>query len=252
MSEHAYGRTADLPDFRDYRLAPPPAPDGGLPASVDLRGSPFMPPIWDQETIGACVDFGVDALVCFLRAKNGQSAIAPSHLFAYYNARSLEGTTGSDSGSSIRDGIKAAAKWGTAPESLWPYDVKKFTQKPPKAAYTDAVKHVALVYQQVPQTADAIKRVLASGIPLTFGITVYASFESAAADKTGDIPIPHRGEKVLGGHDLDIVGYDAEWCIFRNHWSTSWGNAGYGRLPWSYVLNAKLSSDIWVITQEAA
>jgi C1A family cysteine protease len=251
MPEHAYGRIQDLADFRDFRLTPPPAPDGGLPASMDLRGSPFMPPIWDQGQLGACVAFGTDAIICFLRAKLGLPAITPSHLFQYYNARSLEGTTRVDSGSSIRDGIKAAAKYGTAPEADWPYDIAKFTQKPPKPSYTDAVKHKALVYQQVPQTADAIKRVLASGLPLTFGITVYESFESAAADKTGDIPMPHRGEKVLGGHDLDAVGYDPQWVIFRNHWSPSWGDSGFGRLPWAYVLS-KIASDFWVISQESA
>lgn len=251
MPEHSYGRVPDLGDIRDYRLSPPP-PTGPLPEAVDLRDSPHMPPIWDQGQLGACVAFGVDALVWFLRSRDGLPTFVPSHLFQYYNARALEGTTRSDAGSSIRDGIKAAAKYGTALATDWPYDVKRFTKKPPKPAYAAAARHKALVYQQVPQTAEAIKRVLASGLPLTFGITVYASFESASASKTGDIPMPHRGEQVLGGHDLDLVGYDAAWVRFRNHWSTEWGDAGYGRLPWEFVLNPQLASDFWVIQTEAA
>lgn len=252
MPEHAYGRIQDLSDIRDFRLSPPPPPDGGLPDSVDLRGSPYMPPIWNQGQLGSCVAFGVDALIWFCRAKGTLPTIAPSHLFQYYNARSLEGTVKSDSGSSIRDGIKAASKWGTAPVGAWPYDVARFTQKPPHAAYADAVHHKAVAYQAVPQTQNAMMRILASGLPFTFGITVYESFESKAADATGDIPMPHRGEKVLGGHDLDAVGYDQNWLIFRNHWSDQWGSHGWGRLPWAYVLNPSLTSDLWLVSMETA
>jgi hypothetical protein len=33
---------------------------------------------------------------------------------------------------------------------------------------------------------------------------------------------------------------------FRNSWGTTWGDGGYGYLPYQYILSKSLSSDWWV------
>ena len=48
----------------------------------------------------------------------------------YYNERVLEGSTGSDSGAQIRDGIKTVVREGFCPEAEWPYDTDAFATKP--------------------------------------------------------------------------------------------------------------------------
>jgi hypothetical protein len=40
------------------------------------------------------------------------------------------GTVDSDSGAQIRDGVKSVNKRGAPPETDWPYDITKFTEKP--------------------------------------------------------------------------------------------------------------------------
>src|SRR3954447_7737059 len=110
--------------------------------------------------------------------RQGKPDLEPSELAQYYWTRSLEGTTRSDAGGTIRDAVKVLAKTGAAPESLWPYDVAKFAKAPSAAVKKAAHAHLALEYQSVPQTLAGIKGALAAGFPVVFGISVYASFES--------------------------------------------------------------------------
>jgi C1A family cysteine protease len=91
-----------------------------------------------------------------------------------------------------------------------------------------------------------------------FGFTVYSSISQA--DSNGEIPFPNAGEKVVGGHAVDAVGYDDGKVIthglsgakttgalfIRNSWGTGWGDDGYGWLPYDYVLRG-LAVDWWSI-----
>jgi hypothetical protein len=42
--------------------------------------------------------------------------------------------------SRLRDGIKAVAQFRAPPETDWPYDISKFKEDPPPAAFNDAMK----------------------------------------------------------------------------------------------------------------
>ena len=117
-------------------------------------------------------------------------------MFIYYNERSIEGTTASDSGAQIRDGIKSVTQWGDCPETEWPYDSSQFAVQPPPQCYTDAAQHLALVYESVNQDLDDLRGCLAAGFPFVFGFTVYASFESDYVARTGQVPMPHWFERV--------------------------------------------------------
>ena len=52
--------------------------------------------------------------------------------------------------------------------------------------------------------------------------------------RTGEIPYPDKSETLIGHHAVTIVGYDdmANSFIVRNSWSKSWGDYGYGHLPY--------------------
>lgn len=200
---------------------------------------------------GNCTANGLVGALEFIENKNKDKFIDLSRLFVYYNERVIEGTTKSDSGAYIRDGIKALANQGVCPEKDWPYNISQFTKKPSTVCYTEALQHTITTYARV-LTLNDMKTALASGYPFVFGITVYSSFESATATKTGNIPMPKPKESVLGGHCMLCVGYDdsKQVFIFRNSWSSSWGNKGYGTIPYAYLTNTNLASDMWVITKE--
>jgi C1A family cysteine protease len=177
----------------------------------------------------------------------------PSRLFIYYNERVIEGTVDSDSGAQLRDGVKAVAKLGICPETDWPYDISKFTQKPPAKAFTDARRDLARNYLRIPQVLSQMKGCLAAGYPFVFGFTVYQSFESAAVAKSGKVPMPRANEQVLGGHAVCAVGYDdaQQSFIVRNSWGPRWGKQGYCFMPYTYLSDPQLASDFWTLRKVA-
>ncbi|HEX9094980.1 MAG TPA: C1 family peptidase [Candidatus Dormibacteraeota bacterium] len=242
-----YGWIPDLPDERDHIYAAPPQFLSALPPSTDLR--PQCPGVYDQGMLGSCTANAIGGAIEFDRLKQKLTDFVPSRLFIYYNERIIEGTVGSDSGAQIRDGIKTVASQGVCPEPEWPYDITKFTQKPPAKAYADAATDRAVSYQSLIQDLNQMKGCLASGYPFVFGFTVYESFESAAVAQSGHAPMPAPSERAIGGHAVMAVGYEDanQWFVVRNSWGPGWGLAGYFTLPYSYLIQSSLSSDFWTI-----
>ena len=244
-----HGFRPDLPDQRDYQFSSLGLNSTKLPTSVDLR--PFQSPVLDQKSLGACTSFALTGALEALELKDKNPLMPMSQLFVYYNERSLENTVKSDAGASLRDGIKTLAANGCCAESMWPYNISQFETKPNSACYTNGLKYLIQSYYRVNTLTD-MKTCLSLGYSYIFGITVYASFESVNANSTGIIPLPSKKEKVLGGHALLCCGYSDQnqWFIFKNSWSKNWGNAGYGFLPYSYMTNTSLSSDMWYISKD--
>jgi hypothetical protein len=198
---------------------------------------------------GNCTANGVEGAVGYDMRKQALPFFPLSRLFEYYNSRALEGTVKQDAGATIRDAMKALAANGYCPETDWPYVVSKFATKPPKTAYTDALKHRPIQYQAVVQSLGQIEACLASGLPIVFGFDVYTSFESDAVAKTGIVPMPKKGEALLGGHCVVLCGYShtAQTFLVRNSWGASWGQKGYCVFPYAYLLGS-MASDFWTCT----
>lgn len=246
---HCFGWVPDVPDARDLAYAAPIVAMTQLQPQVDLRSG--CPPVYDQGQLGSCTANAIGAAFQFDEIRQAlPNPFMPSRLFIYYNERSMEGTVGSDSGAQIRDGIKSIGKQGVCPETEGPYNISQFTKKPAAGCFKDAIQHRAILYRRIPRDLTQMRACLAEGYPWVFGVSVYDSFESAAAAKTGDIPLPNTStEQMLGGHALLAVGYDDSRHVFRfrNSWGTTWGDQGYGTIPYSYLLDANLSDDFWTV-----
>jgi len=243
-----YGWQPDVPDQRDFLYAAPRGVLKALPKKVDLRKK--CPPVYDQGNLNSCTANAISAAIQFeLMKQKAKAVFTPSRLFIYYNERVVENSVKSDPGAQIKDGIKSVNKQGACPETLWPYVETKVTQKPPAAAYSDALKHVTTSYQRVTRTLSQMKACLADGYPFVFGFTVYASFEEDAVAETGILNMPALKEKKAGGHAVLAVGYDdnAKRFIVRNSWGSKWGMNGYFTMPYDYLLNGNLSDDFWTI-----
>jgi C1A family cysteine protease len=239
-----YGWLPDLKDNRDFAYAAKPEIMATtLPTSIDLR--PKCPPVYDQGQLGSCTANAIGAAFEFAEPKE----VMPSRLFIYYNERVIEHTVSSDSGAMIRDGMQTVSKQGVCSETDWAYNIKKFATKPPAKAYTDGLKCTSKIYLRVTQTLNEMKGCLASADPFVFGFTVYESFESPTVTSTGIVPMPKKGESVLGGHAVLCVGYDdaKQMWLVRNSWGTSWGILGYFWMPYAYLTSTTLASDLWVL-----
>jgi C1A family cysteine protease len=212
---------------------------------VDLRAN--CSPIEDQGNLGSCTGNAVAGVVEYLDRKSGKN-LDVSRLFIYYEERVLEGSVNFDAGAYIRDGIKVVNKKGAPLESIWPYNINKFSTRPNQAAYTDALKRTVGTYEKC-TNFDAIKNALARGFPVVVGFDVYESFYNIGSNGIMSYPNVNT-EELLGGHAVAIVGYNDNTSRFivRNSWGTSWADRGYFYMPYRVIQNTTMSSDFWTIT----
>lgn len=246
-----YGWRPDTPDNRDLLFRPRRKLTQKVPAKVDLRTSGFMPSIYDQGQLGSCTANSIAAAYEFEQKRQGLMDYQPSRLFIYYGERVLEQSVAYDAGAEIRDGLKVVSHEGAPHETLWPYNIGAFTQKPAAEAYADGLLHKAMTYASVPiRTGNIIEVAIASLTPVIIGFTVYPWFESPDAHGTC---IPVKDQQVLGGHSVCIVGYEKiagsrkVWAIVRNSWGSSWGDQGYCYMPLTWLTDPYNGSDYWTI-----
>jgi len=246
MKNYKFGWIPDVPDRRDVPFQRVFRLPGKLPASVDLRSG--CSPVEDQGGLGSCTAQALVGALEFLQIKAGVSVKDLSRLFVYYNERAREGNILSDSGAMLRTGIKVLKHFGVCQENKWPYNTSKFKLWPTPECYEEGRKHQVIAYQRLTTLAE-MKACLAMGLPFVFGFSVYASAMTDEAAKTGIIPIPDDNDSLQGGHAILGVGYDdaKQSLLFRNSWGESWGEKGYGWLPYAFLESRDLSDDFWCV-----
>lgn len=264
-----------LPDFRDYteeheEIAlmgkelglSSKAKLKAIPPDVDLRQ--WCSPIENQESLGSCTAHAGIGIVEYFEKRAFGKHIEGSRLFVYKTTRNLMGVTG-DTGAWLRNTMGALALCGVAYEKFWPYIIPDFDKEPPAFIYAVADNYEAIRYfchdpitiSRPPTTVLLnVKKFLAAGIPSMFGFFGFPSFSQS--NVKGGIPFPCPGEQAQWGHAIVAVGYDDKKKIknlncnsvttgallIRNSWGTSWGDNGYGWLPYDYVLNG-IALDFW-------
>jgi C1A family cysteine protease len=235
-----------------------------LPETVDLR--PWYSAIENQGSLGSCTAHAAVGIVEYFQRRAFDKHIEGSRLFVYKVTRNLMQVTG-DTGSWLRNTMGALCLCGVPDEKYWPYTDADpdFDKEPPSFVYAVADNYEAVKYFcHDPQGINipgetvlkTVKKYLAAGIPSMFGFYGFPSFDSC--DLAGGIPYPCANERAQWGHAIVAIGYDDAMQItntlcnktttgalhIRNSWGKSWGDQGYGWLPYDYVTD-KLAMDFW-------
>jgi C1A family cysteine protease len=218
--------------------------------AVDLR--PWCSPVEDQLQLGSCVGQAVvGAFELTVNRLHPDKFLDLSRLFVYYNARLYEGDyyLDKDLGSYVRNGIKAVNKWGVCDETLWPYEVDKFSWAPSIESYVDGKKRLIKSYYRIQGVSDMLYA-LTMDYPIVISMNVYNSFYDLEDSSNTILSMPRPNEDIIGGHAVALVGYDLEkrLLLARNSFGTNWADNGYFWMPFDYV--KKDVMDNWIFDIE--
>lgn len=204
-------------------------PTNILPLFVDLRQR--MPPVPDQGTLGTNT-----AQILCSTYRYVYPQLNPSPLFTHYNIQEQK---------NVAEALKIVQKTGFCAEENWPYNAEKVDVKPSEVCYTNSLAKV--VVRNVRQDLNSMLNALNEGIPFFATIAVYPAFTNVIVAKTGKIPLPARDAKPIGGQVVLVCGYDSRTQMWQcqNSWGKDWGEKGYCSLPFLYLLDTSLCSDLW-------
>jgi C1A family cysteine protease len=248
----AFGWLKDPPkgpgETPDHDAGPLLAAAGPPPPAASNRR--LIVDVLYQDQLGSCV---ANAILQAVRASHvAQGVVAPrlgSRLFGYWCSRAYHHATGVDGGTYLRLFFNALNKFGFCPEAAWPYDIHRFADMPPAAAFRAAFdQHSPTVYKSIvnggSQRIDPIKRAIAAGYLVCFGTLVSESF---VGDPLPSAPVdPPVGQPIAGGHAMCIVGYDGDTFDVVNSWGPYWGEVGYCRLSADYLAWGQ-TQDLWLV-----
>lgn len=209
--------------------------------------------VLDQGSLGSCTANATAQVIHGTQVRDYGAGDIASRLALYYWARYQDGNQGRDVGSHICTVFDVAAELGLPSETVYPYDVAKFAEKPGPSVYRhgyDQRGSVGLTYEQLSADPDAfidqLERALTAGYLVAFGVDVSERFCSELPTGVVEPPVPP--EPIAGGHALTAIGHDhdQQWIEVLNSWGPDWCEPGRRpgcfRMSYDYL---RLSDDRW-------
>lgn len=231
MTERRYGLGC-LKDPTDRRDMPMRVvlPRITAPARVDY--SDRMSPVRDQGSEGTCVAFAA-----VVGMKEHQELVEHSRLIKlsprelYFHCKQIDGIP-NEEGTYLRVAMKVLSRRGVCLEDCWPYRPYQ-KDKPCPQADAQAAPFRIITYGRLSGLEEMEDSLTLNG-PFLAGVEVFPEWFEVW---DGKIPLPRSGVSSLGGHAVCVVGFNhIDGCFkFKNSWSASWGDEGYGYLPYEYM-----------------
>ena len=229
----------DVFDPRDKIASPAPTSN----TSVDL--GQWLPAVRDQGQEGCCTMFAGSGIMewNYNRFKKQNLVLSPQ--FGYRAERIIEGDIAVDGGAQARTMMKVLTTYGLCLETSDPYTDTGWKNPTTLAQLAEARNYRLNAYHRI-LDLPTLKSVLASGYVASMSIEVYESFQMDSVMATGIVPVPEKGERLDGGHEVYCYGFNdglktnngIGGMLMRNSWGKDWGIDGNFVLPydfWPYV-----------------
>jgi C1A family cysteine protease len=216
--------------LRDFRLETIPTAEI-LPASYEV---PFSGKIKDQNGSGSCVSQATSYYAEVLNAIETKSWVELSPKFLYSQCFIPP------MGSYTKDNMSLMCNYGICPETYLPSYPATEADMERKSDITEAALQDALTYTAKSyltwnnRSIDMFKKAIYQG-----NGCVAIAMGNNELWKTGDIGLPKSADEFSWSHGIYLVGWSDEKKAFHfiNSWSESWGENGYGWLPYDYITN---------------
>jgi C1A family cysteine protease len=220
-----------------------------FPTRVDL--SRYAPPVGDQGWVSDCVAWAaVYTLAGWYINKEHLPTDYLSPMFTYSQVINHKGKA-SDTGAWDSE-ILSTTQHGMLPLGSYPQGNYAWgaTPTPSQVAAASHWTVTGITYypSQPPQVGDPrtfhtnanyarsiVETALAAGHPALLGIGVYPNLDNATPATAWIAPTPADPTRLLGYHELVIMGYDNAGAWVQNSWGTSWGLNGLAEICWPYL-----------------
>ncbi len=241
-----YGHTAPEVPHRGAREEPSAWQVERMAPRVSLLD--IRPPTGDQGGIGSCCAEAVVGAVGLLGRRLGVLWEC-SPLALYFAVRRRFGRIDDEIGCTLAQALTVAQETGLYPLELWPTDPRNFVpSEVPEDFEARSSLHRVINWGPLAHDLLTLRWSLYSGYPVLLGLIAGDAFESSTAWATGDVETPSH-LYARSGHAVLALGYDDAHGRFSilNSWGPSWGQLGVGTIPYHYVLNPALCTEIQTV-----
>ena len=232
------------PSGRRYdRIRPAPLPAHRVISrraagqSLVFDGRPWKGPTKNQGSLGSCTGHAGTSAVEWIYRKYLRESPVLSPLFTYSEELLAQGSFPQDVGSDGDTLCNVLISKGACLDSLYP-DASGQILEPSAAQLSDALARRMGAYHGL-ANSEVAQSVLTDPVPwpVLIGFEVFESFEGEIS-ATGIMSVPASSERLLGGHEVLIIGCDlGATASFRpancppsflvqNSWGETWGWGG--------------------------
>lgn len=238
---------------------------------VDLRINIDVLPIYmfSMEEIGITIPCAICSIIYAKLAAKDNTLFCPSRCFLLYNTflkngiipiqndENIEDTISNElllkytnQKLSIRDYLKTLKQFGICDEKNYPCNVQTLFKKPNEFCYNEG-RYLQFNYKKVNNNIEHIKYLLSNDEIILCNLSIYATFMDNDTIKSGKIKMPDKKcDSHIGMIACTLVGYmeKQKHFIVRFSFGNSWGDKGYGYVPYEYA--QLLINDLWIIELE--
>ena len=215
-----------------------------IPSKIDLRDSGIYGSTQDQGNLETSIGFSlVKGCLEYTSKKDLNLHQELSVIYVYKKDRNSFFVDPRRTVTTFLDALEVLIFQGCCPEIFDGYGYKSFFS--PKSTDLDTLAQTFRLKRVFRMSKiREIKSCLSEGYPVASLFRLFPSLFDVFVYRSGEIPVPSDKETAVGTHALTIVGYDdsKKSFIVRNSWSKSWGELGYGYLPYDAFQKMHLES----------